>query len=944
MEKVEIKIRREMKSSMLKEKVLEEEGEITEEEATMDGEIQEECGVVPQLDGDFVSLVLSEGFPSWSFVLQSLGCNKIHTVTDGLTLEEKNELRTARVPGESTSWRNLSQVCEKLKSQPRVFVWVQGSEAFINKAILTWKHYSFTSITCCLASSVEGKNIVNEDGLVWRYLKHASLGGLTTGRWRCATSGSIDMQEFRRKVKVRPRLGDILRPTEGGELLDEEEKQRLIKTGDFLTGEKLVPAGRDELQVIAKTIYNKVKLARRGIAEVELMDVYDMDVKVQKRIIAGLEYGPVSSRTYVKQPPGKILYRLALSVLAGRRVKRKAALVTPEAIEKLKDSEMGIFSAKGVRELDESTSCSIQKRITADQANMKATKNDDALAPVAEWNKKAAAHLKGGYQAEKHDKPLDLLRGAMLRWWKRRLKRSFEVYLKRSYGNWPLLLETNRKRSREEQEGRKLCWGSKSELKKDLVVGKDAIDRAWKSSWWEWEAGSTLFFWRWTDEYKRTVRDGMRVFVKGTLPEYQAHQRWPKEPDKRDKLQKKVAKPVLRDYISDGYVKSLTGFFQVPKGEDDIRVVYDASKSGLNEALWAPNFFLPTVDTVLRSSGLTTFYGDIDLGEMFLNYFLDEKLRPYAGVDLTEIAHLIGRKVPPGGRQWMSWNRTLMGLKSSPYICIRTFKWSEDFIRGDRHDPKNPLRWDKVIINSPGQKDYNPRLPWIFRYDSLGDCIAAFFETYVDDVRTGAATEEMAELTTHAIASRINYLGQQDSPRKRRRVGLEPGAWSGAVIISENNESLFVTCSAEKWLKTQSIVEKLRHELDLGGKSVTLDRKQLERDRGFLVHISRTFTQAIPYLKGIHHTLESWRMGRDEDGWKLDSEAMVEWLHDEYNTGSELYRKEITKKNWKDVLKTHRAEKEGDAPARVEPVQRLRLDIAALCALFEGKGPARRLV
>ena len=136
MEKVEIKIRREMKSSMLKEKVLEEEGEITEEEATMDGEIQEECGVVPQLDGDFVSLVLSEGFPSWSFVLQSLGCKKIHTVTDGLTLEEKNELRTAR-PGESTSWRNLSQVCEKLKSQPRVFVWVQGSEAFINKAILT---------------------------------------------------------------------------------------------------------------------------------------------------------------------------------------------------------------------------------------------------------------------------------------------------------------------------------------------------------------------------------------------------------------------------------------------------------------------------------------------------------------------------------------------------------------------------------------------------------------------------------------------------------------------------------------------------------------------------------------------------------------------------------------------------------------------------------------
>ena len=128
------------------------------------------------------------------------------------------------------------------------------------------------------------------------------------------------------------------------------------------------------------------------------------------------------------------------------------------------------------------------------------------------------------------------------------MKRSFESYLKTTYGNWPLLLEVNRKRSREEQEGGIACWGSRSELKKDLVVGKDAIDRAWQSSWWEWDAGSTIFFWRWTNEYRRLVRDGLRVFVKGKLPHYQAHQRWPKEEDEREKLKKKVAKPVLRGY------------------------------------------------------------------------------------------------------------------------------------------------------------------------------------------------------------------------------------------------------------------------------------------------------------------------------------------------------------------------------------------------------------
>ena len=126
---------------------------------------------------------------------------------------------------------------------------------------------------------------------------------------------------------------------------------------------------------------------------------------------------------------------------------------------------------------------------------------------------------------------------------------------------------------------------------------------------------------------------------------------------------------------------------------------------------------------------------------------------------------------------------------------------------------------------------------------------AALVQTYVDDVCTGAATEELAELTTHAVASRINYLGQQDSPRKRRRVSLELGAWSGAVIVSERGKNLFVTCSREKWLKTKAIVEGIRKELRDGGESVSLDRKQLERDRGFLVHISRTFTPGYSIFK-----------------------------------------------------------------------------------------------
>jgi hypothetical protein len=65
-----------------------------------------------------------------------------------------------------------------------------------------------------------------------------------------------------------------------------------------------------------------------------------------------------------------------------------------------------------------------------------------------------------------------------------------------------------------------------------------------------------------------------------------------------------------RGYISSGRVASLTSFFAVPKGESDICMVYDATKSGLNDSLWAPSFGLPTVDLTLRLIDFNTYLGD----------------------------------------------------------------------------------------------------------------------------------------------------------------------------------------------------------------------------------------------------------------------------------------------------------------------------------------------
>jgi hypothetical protein len=163
----------------------------------------------------------------------------------------------------------------------------------------------------------------------------------------------------------------------------------------------------------------------------------------------------------------------------------------------------------------------------------------------------------------------------------------------------------------------------------------------------------------------------------------------------KDKILAKLDNVREWGYIRPGAVVSLTSFFAVPKGESDIRMVYEATKSGLNDAVWVPSFGLPTVDATLRGIDAASFMSDIDLGEMFLNFPLDSKLRPYAGIDLS--AFPVQRREYGNGSSdicWETWERWLIGFKPSPYNATRAFAWCEELIRGDGQEDENPLRWD----------------------------------------------------------------------------------------------------------------------------------------------------------------------------------------------------------------------------------------------------------
>ena len=114
----------------------------------------------------------------------------------------------------------------------------------------------------------------------------------------------------------------------------------------------------------------------------------------------------------------------------------------------------------------------------------------------------------------------------------------------------------------------------KSKKKSDAELIKNfrpGMDSSMWNIFWEWSEGSTLLFWRWPTEYRRSIRDGLEVFIQGELPDYWSRQRWSQDPEQQARpLKEKICKEVQRDCIRTGFVLSLTGFFAVAKDDGDI--------------------------------------------------------------------------------------------------------------------------------------------------------------------------------------------------------------------------------------------------------------------------------------------------------------------------------------------------------------------------------------
>ena len=101
--------------------------------------------------------------------------------------------------------------------------------------------------------------------------------------------------------------------------------------------------------------------------------------------------------------------------------------------------------------------------------------------------------------------------------------------------------------------------------------------------------------------------------------------------------------------------------------------------------------------------------------------------------------------------------------------------------------------------------------------------------------------------------------------------------------------------------------------------------KPLESDRGFLVYVAGAYPAMKPYLKGFHLTLDMWRGGRDEEGWRIRGNLLV------------------------DTQSVLDANEGGGTPhgplSGMTPVApRFKTDLEALICLTDSPTPARRVV
>ena len=218
-----------------------------------------------------------------------------------------------------------------------------------------------------------------------------------------------------------------------------------------------------------------------------------------------------------------------------------------------------------------------------------ATKADNAEVQVQFWNQRLLSKLEflSEVEEEKISNALSTLCTFALRVWRRRILLSFIEYC-RIYHimHWSAYVH----------KGARILYTG---LLRDIEAGRDCLYYVSKATCWEWKGGSRTLFWRWPFAFRAHVRDCLPIFWNTRKrPDSKKLQSEITDSETKIIMKQKIESVREKKYIQKGHVKSLISYFSVPKGDNDVRMVYDGTASGFNSHIWVPSFGLPTISTL----------------------------------------------------------------------------------------------------------------------------------------------------------------------------------------------------------------------------------------------------------------------------------------------------------------------------------------------------------
>jgi hypothetical protein len=768
-------------------------------------------------------------------------------------------LAMGRLSGKIEEVVDLDAVAQNLCRSSLVLV--SGSLAYIG-LLLPWLTASMGSALLFAEDAGRRPELPVSSNLIWRKISHQHVGGITTqvGLFGFFLLGGCNLDN-----KVGREIGHILdyslrpAPVELSSVSD-----RHYTVSDRLRHKKV------SLRVLYATHWCASGYGRRSLSAKELSSAFHLPVPMQPVEALGELWlqGGVFERMTPLSLFNAILDR-TLSMIAPILPPPEAGLVSLPVAPSMVPA-LGVMLPLIGKYL-------VHSWVNAALVTEKAGKADNAGAPTQLWDQRVTLVLAVPVRI------LNIVRKALFWCYCGNLMCSLATFLASCAGPcWAAGLVEIRGLQRiafkTEPPLRRLRGGVFFNLSRNATAGADVIRQNTLSTWWEWNKGSALVFWRWgTLDSMMDARDGKKIFVLGDLTRFRRAQQAPKADDVK-KVAVRLWNVCMKHYIHPGHVTSLTHSFYVYKDwvsleQFNIWMVYDGTGCGLNAALWAPSFWMPTASTALRRLSFYSYCVDGDLGEMFLTFSLDPEIRPYAGVDLRTVHETIEalNNLSDGPKfihSWERWGRLFMGLCPSPYLAIQYLYLALEFAMRNWRCPKNPLRWDKVILNLPGDPKFDPSQPMVMKWNEIVERIAGDIVGFLDDLRLSGFSIENAWAVSQFILSRLQYLGIQDAPRKRRPHSQTPGVWAGA-IFRITPERISKSISQAKWDKEADMVDDLldRFQTDERPK---LEHRDLERKRGFLGHVSMTFPALIPYMKGFHLTIDSWRDFRPTRGWKMN--------------------------------------------------------------------------